>query len=462
MVVVGAAASVFGCSAPLTGKGAREPWQLSWVSRVREHAWEVWREGVHLPFIGLCPLRQPLYPLRILVANDEQPAKASIKAWKKAPLLKTSLTEPAEMLASKDMVSVENVRDEALPAATSTDQNQSQTERHCQIGVDAALKLLGSLVSGTMPEGVAAFAVVDLSPRTGDFGLAVLNLLSQAASPLHYFYCAEDEEHTEWLKWWLVHNTTESILAGQLQPMGFHLPPEEPPADECAGLPPKPTLSVLVWESRQGMSSEVHIPADVMTKWSGSPDWAGSMKVLTNRVMAAGRDPVCSPPPATRARTDGPETPIKAEPGTELAEKEEPVVVADVPVTEVPTLAHEVRFQAARFHDLWLCVAAPAAVGGDLFIANRSDADIELPSGSLVAGFYQGKWFHRSGDDSTDPTKDVPFILSHADDLVLVGGIVMTLGQALDKTPQPEGPVPHHGAGPVARRTWPLQADRQT
>ena len=110
-----------------------------------------------------------------------------MKCWKGAQLLRTSLTEPAEMLASKDMVAVENVRDEALPAVTTTDLNQSQTERHCQIGVDAALKLLGSLVSGTMPDGVAAYAVVDLSPRTGDFGLAVLSLLSQAATPLHYF-----------------------------------------------------------------------------------------------------------------------------------------------------------------------------------------------------------------------------------------------------------------------------------
>ena len=169
-------------------------------------------------------------------------------------MMKTSLTEPADMLASKDMVVVENVSDDALPVATSIDQNQSPTERHNQIGVDAASKLLGSLVSGTMPDGVAALAVVDLSPRTGEFGLAVLSLLSQAATPLHYFSCAEDEEHQEWLNWWLVHNTTESILAGRLQPVGFRLPPEEPPAEECASFPPKPALSALVWESRQGTS----------------------------------------------------------------------------------------------------------------------------------------------------------------------------------------------------------------
>ena len=65
---------------------------------------------------------------------------------------------------------------------------------------------------------------------------------------------------------------------------------------------------------------------------------------------------------------------------------------AVVPMTEVPTLAHEVRFQASRFRGLWLCLAAPAAAGGDLFITNRSDADIELPSGSLVE--YEKTSFH--------------------------------------------------------------------
>ena len=83
-------------------------------------------------------------------------------------------------------------------------------------------------------------------PRTGDFGLGVLSMLSQAATPLHYFILAEDEEHVTWLNWWLEHNATESILAGRLQPVGFRLPPEEPPAEECAGLPVKPALSTLV------------------------------------------------------------------------------------------------------------------------------------------------------------------------------------------------------------------------
>ena len=136
--------------------------------------------------------------------------------------------------------------------------------------------------------------------------------------------------------------------------------------------------------------------------------------------------------------------------------------MTEVLVTEVPTLAHEVKFQASRLRDIWLCVAAPAASGDDIFIANRSDADVELPSGSLVAGFYSGKWFHCSGDAVTDPAKDAPFILSGSDDLVLVGGIMMTVGDACDRNQSRK--VQHHTLepDPLPNAPWPLQAHPPT
>ena len=106
-----------------------------------------------------------MYPLRILVPADDEKAKKTLNPWKVAPLLKTALTEPAEMLASKDMVVMEDLTEDALPSTTTASLNQSPTERYSQIGQDAASKLLSSLLQGA-PE-VAAFAVVDLSPPHG-------------------------------------------------------------------------------------------------------------------------------------------------------------------------------------------------------------------------------------------------------------------------------------------------------
>lgn len=59
-----------------------------------------------------------MYPLRLLLPGDEEKAKVTVNMWKGAPLVKTSLTEPAEMLAAKDMVVAEDLADGALPPTT--------------------------------------------------------------------------------------------------------------------------------------------------------------------------------------------------------------------------------------------------------------------------------------------------------------------------------------------------------
>ena len=107
-----------------------------------------------------------MYPLRVLVPADEDKAKHTLNIWKGASLLKTALTDPAEMLAAKDMVVMEDVDEDALPVTTTAHQNQSQTERHSQVGPDAASKLLASMLRSTASD-VAAFAVVDLPPPHG-------------------------------------------------------------------------------------------------------------------------------------------------------------------------------------------------------------------------------------------------------------------------------------------------------
>ena len=112
-------------------------------------------------------------------------------------MLTAALTEPADMLAPKDMVVMEDVGEDALPVTTTTNLNQSLTERHSQVGADAASKLLANMRGSTSE--VAAFAVVDLSPRTGDFGVAVLNMIQDSLVPVRYIGFPEDDQHTEWL-----------------------------------------------------------------------------------------------------------------------------------------------------------------------------------------------------------------------------------------------------------------------
>ena len=100
-------------------------------------------------------------PLRVLPQGDEDKAKRILNLWKGASLLNNALTEAADMLQSRDMVVMEDLGEDALPATT-TNLNQSLNERHSQVGADAASKLLASMRSPTSE--LAAFVVVDLSP----------------------------------------------------------------------------------------------------------------------------------------------------------------------------------------------------------------------------------------------------------------------------------------------------------
>ena len=357
-----------------------------------------------------------MYPLRVLVSSDEERAKTSLNFWKGALLMKTALTEPAEMLAAKDMVVMEDMAEGALPATTTAHQNQSMTERHIQIGLDAASKLLASLLSGTTADNVAAFAVVDLSPRTGDFGLAVLHAIQDSLVPVHYIACPEDDEHADWLDWWMKHKTAELILTGSLKPTGVLLPPEEPPAEELTCLPPKPTLSALVWADRQGESAAVRLPEGVVAKWSSSAEFTEPVNKLLTSIADVSSDPVVAPPVRQRPRI------------AEQTRSPAARVVDAIPVSQLPPLVHDIKLLSARVKDLALCVAAPAAPdSGALFIANRSEADVSIPAGTLVAGFFTGRWMQIAQDgDALDPTRDVAFTLDSAYSPVLVGGIVAT------------------------------------
>ena len=110
--------------------------------------------------------------------------------------------------------------------------------------------------------------------------------------------------------------------------------------------------------------------------------------------------------------------------------------ITRAPAPPLPPLPHDIKLVSARMRDVALCVAAPAVGGCPLFIANRGDSDLSIPAGTLVAGFYSGKWVHiHDGDDSFQPEKDVSFTLESADAPVLLGGIVMTVNEAVERAP---------------------------
>ena len=43
--------------------------------------------------------------------------------------------------------------------------------------------------------------------------------------------------------------------------------------DELVAFPPKPTLAALLWRNRESNSAAVHLPEDVVAKWSSGPEF---------------------------------------------------------------------------------------------------------------------------------------------------------------------------------------------
>ena len=60
---------------------------------------------------------------------------------------------------------------------------------------------------------------------------------------------------------------------------------------------------------------------------------------------------------------------------------------------------------------------------------------MNLPAGTLVAGFYSGKRVHCQNGEVEDPAKGVAYTLHSADTEVMVGGMVMTVCDALARGP---------------------------
>lgn len=88
--------------------------------------------------------RPLLYNGRFLYPSH---VKQHENAWANSSLVTTGRTDSASQLATKDMLSVEDLSPEALPITTSDRQTRGG-QRFQQLGSDACTKLLSALVEG--------------------------------------------------------------------------------------------------------------------------------------------------------------------------------------------------------------------------------------------------------------------------------------------------------------------------
>ena len=72
------------------------------------------------------------------------------------------------------------------------------------------------------------------------------------------------------------------------------------------------------------------------------------------------------------------------------------------------------------------------SVGSRIFLSNRQSADVVLPAGLVLAGFYKGKWWQLKGDndDGVSPA-DFAFDLQDATTPIMLGNKYTTVGTAI-------------------------------
>jgi hypothetical protein len=185
--------------------------------------------------------------------------------------VKLNRTEEADQVKTADMVLVEDVGPDALPAVCSgLEQNSHRSasmfggRRWEALGVDACVKLLDATVGGLSDiASVSAAVVMDLNPGNGDVLEAFIKRKLTSKLPLFYFSSPLDHTSVEFITDCRVSSLATECEQGLLTIPGLKIETALP-ADATQSAPAPPKLQALVYNPE---TKGVRIPADTARKW---------------------------------------------------------------------------------------------------------------------------------------------------------------------------------------------------
>ena len=126
--------------------------------------------------------------------------------WKNSAIVKGGRVAESEMLKTADMVGMDSVDPETLPATSSTAVDHRGglqvrgARRYEQLGVDACHRILDATIDGLQQSGeqVGAVLVVDANPTTGEMLEAfIVKKLSFHQMPMYYLAIAPDQDSSD-------------------------------------------------------------------------------------------------------------------------------------------------------------------------------------------------------------------------------------------------------------------------
>eukprot|EP00435_Cladocopium_sp_Y103_P036908 s3790_g9.t1 len=350
--------------------------------------------------------RRPLeYPLRL--AFPLKPSQPQ-SAWHKSALYVNNRTSArATMLQARDMRMPEYEED--LPTSD-VEQRVNPGEKYAQIG-DMAAEVLLSSTAATLPSGSGpCVAIVDLSPKTGDFARAMLRM-PMASVKMHYIALGQ----LEWAKSDLHDIAMERFLGRTLKINGMEPLPEAMAAEER----PQVSLPKLNLGTVDGVN--LKLPQSLHGEWSSSSfkdEWATLIEEM-NQVIP---EKSLGEPASKRMRRSEPE--IKTEPSAAFSEL---VSIETLDVTKM-------LLQAPGCNKL-KGLTFQVYPGNAVYLLNTTAADI--PVTGNITGWQKGKWWQpKEVADEFDSAVDLVWRFADSSEVVLMDGNLKTIFQVIDEIEQ--------------------------
>ena len=188
--------------------------------------------------------------------------------WRPSNLVRKGRTEPAKMLATHDMVNIEDVSADALPQvlddAIATVQG---AKKFLQIGPDAYLKLFDAAVEGVdWTEYRTALILHEVNINVGGLFDAYIVERASLNVPVFYFTATDEPIVAEWFITSKLNKLTSLHLEGKLVVPGFKAAEVEPPSDLLETPPSAPRLNHLtILHPEDSAKPRINMPANLVT-----------------------------------------------------------------------------------------------------------------------------------------------------------------------------------------------------
>ena len=391
--------------------------------------------------------KRPLvYDGRVVVPMEASDApKDNILAG--AKVLK-GRTELAKQLAAKQMVVMEYFGEDQLPQTTDMAEVKVKgAAKYAQVGEDGMQKVLDAVMEGPdwgKCQGNTVLLLMELNPQVGNMLDAFMTRKASLRMPMHYTALVDNNNHWDWMKHTKTQLLQERHYKGELQVAGHPPPVKEMPSDLLEANPTKPVLNKLtIVEDGPEKKPTLRIPSEIVSTWSEHEKFKRDFETLVDNLETDLGDSFVRPgqeaskqesadSEAQSPLPGGKRPPGPAQAGAAKKRRvSQDKVIPEENMVGGPDLFRTplVSSIGKDYSDVFLVVKPQHRI----YILNKGTKDVDLPEGTLIAGFGKGKFKFREKEPDANPETHIPFLLTNHADRILYGTSLKTLKEVVDE-----------------------------